>query len=162
MDPTAAQKDPSAGPSMKPFKKPSIQMKWKTLKSDDISQPLSLEKRKIAQFEKMDVVKKTCEELEKDEDCHFFTSLLPHLRDVPKWRKLAISTHLQQVLMEEDMTAIVPCPISTGSYNHYQSYPTTPSPKATQVSLSPESYSLTVCPSEPSLCVLTTPTSFQQ
>ena len=41
----AAQKDPPAGPSMKPFKKPNIQMKRKTLKSDAISQLLSLEKR---------------------------------------------------------------------------------------------------------------------
>ena len=106
--------------------------------------------------------KKTCEELEKDDDCHFLMSLLPHLRDAPKWRKLAIRTRLQQVLMEEDMTAVVPSPTSTGSYDHYQSYPTTLSPNATQVSPSPASYSLTACPSEPSLCVLTTPTSFQQ
>jgi len=106
-------------------------------------------------------IKETCEELEKDEDCHFLMSLLPHLRDVSKWRKLAISTRLQ-VLMEEDKTAVVPSPTSTGSHDHYQSYPTTPSLNATQVSLSPASYSLMVCPSEPSLCVLTTPISFQQ
>ena len=66
--------------------------------------------------------KKTCEELEKDEDYHFLMSLLPHLRDVPKRRKLAIRIRLQQVLMEEDMTAVVPSPTSTGSYDHYQSY----------------------------------------
>jgi len=102
------------------------------------------------------------EEFEKDEAYHFLTSLLPHLRDVPKRRKLAVRTRLQQVLMEEDMTAIVPSPTSTGSYDHYLSYPTTPSPNATQVSPSPSSYSLTAYPPEPSLCVLTTRTSFQQ
>ena len=116
----AAQKDPHAVPSMKPFKKPNIQMKWKTLKSDAINQLLSLEKRKVEQFEKMHESKKTYEELKKDEDYHFLISLLPHLCDVPKRRKLAIRTCLQQVLMEEDMTAVVPSPTSTGSYDHYQ------------------------------------------
>jgi len=95
-------------------------MKRKILKSDAINQLLSLEKRKIEQFEKIHEGKKTCEELEKDEDCHFLMSVLPHLRDVPKWRKLAFRTRLQ-VLMEEDMTAVVPSPTSTGSYDHYQS-----------------------------------------
>ena len=63
---------------------------------------------------------------------------------------------------EEDMTAVVPSPTSTGSYDHYQSYPTTPSPNATRVSPSSALYSLMAYPSEPSLCVLTTPISFQQ
>jgi len=159
---SAAQKDPPAGPSMKPFKKSNVQMKRKTLKSYAINQLLSLQKRKIEQFEKMHESKKTCEELQKDEDSHFLVSLLPHLRDVPTRRKLAIRTSLQQVLMEEDMTAVVPSPTSTGSYDHCQSYPTTPSLNATQVSPSPSSYSLTAYTLEPSLCVLTTPTSFQQ
>ena len=60
------------------------------------------------------------------------------------------------------MTTVVRSPTSKGSYDHYQSYPTTSSPNATQMSPSPASYSLTAYPSEPSLCVLTTPTSFQQ
>ena len=147
---------------MKHFKEPNIQLKRKTLKSDAINQLLSLEKRKIEQFEKMRESKKTCEEIEKDEDYHSLMSLQPHLRDVPKRRKLAIRTRLQQVLMEEDMTAVVSYPTSTGTYDHYQSYPTTPSPNATQVSPSPALYSLTAYPSEPSMCVLTTPASFQQ
>ena len=105
--------------------------------------------------------KKTFEELEKDEYYHFLMSLLPHLRNVPKRRKLFIRARLQQVLMEEDMTAAMPRPTSTRSYDHYQSYSTIPSPNARQVSTSPASYSLTAYPSEPSLCVLTTPTSFQ-
>jgi len=137
-------------------------MKRKTLKSDAINQLLSLEKRKIEQFEKMHESKKACEEREKDEDYHILMSLLPRFRDVPKRRKLAIRTRLQQVLMEEDMKAVVPRPTSTGSYDHYQSYPTTPSPNATQMSPSPAPYSLKAYPSEPSLCVLKTPNSFQQ
>ena len=159
---SAAQKDPPAGQSMKPLKKPIIHMKREPLKSDAIKQLLSLEKRMIEQFEKMHESKKTCEELEKDEDCHFLMSLLPHFRDVPKRRKLSIRTRLQQVLMEEGITAVVPRPTSTGSHDHYQSYPTTPSPKATQINPSPVSYSLTAYASEPSVCALTTPTSFQQ
>jgi len=43
----------------------------------------------------------------------FLMSLLPHLHDVPKWKKLAIRTHIQQVMMEEDMK-VVPSPTSTG------------------------------------------------
>jgi len=86
----AAQKDPPAGPSMKRFKKPNKQMKRKTLKSDAGNQLLSLEKRKIEHFVKMPESKKTCEELEKDEDYLFLMILLPHLRDIPKQRKLAI------------------------------------------------------------------------
>ena len=45
-------------------------MERKTLKSDAIKQVVSLQKRKIEQFEKMHESKKTCEELEKDEDYH--------------------------------------------------------------------------------------------
>ena len=48
----AAQKDPPASPTMQPFKKRNIQMNRKILKSDAINQLLSLEKRKIEQFEK--------------------------------------------------------------------------------------------------------------
>ena len=90
----AAQKDLVAASSMKPFKKPNIQMKRKFLKPDAINQVLSLEKRKIEQIEKIHEIKKTCEEPEKDEDYHFIMSLLPHLRDVPKRRKLAIHTYI--------------------------------------------------------------------
>ena len=93
---SAAQKDPPAGQSMKPLKKPIIHMKREPLKSDAIKQLLSLEKRMIEQFEKMHESKKTCEELEKDADCHFLMSLLPHLRNIPKRRKLSIRTRLQK------------------------------------------------------------------
>jgi len=55
----AAQKDPPAGPSLKPFKKPDIQMKRATHKSDAINHLRSLEKRKIELFEKIHESKKT-------------------------------------------------------------------------------------------------------
>jgi hypothetical protein len=88
---------------------------------------------------------KTSEELETDER-----------------KKLAIRTRIQQVLMEEDMEDVLPSPTSTGSYDHCQSYSTIPSPNTTQGSPTPASHSLTAYPSEPSLCVLTAPTSFHQ
>ena len=71
-------------------------MKWKPLQSDAVNQPLSLDMRKIEQFKKMHESKKTCEELEKDADCHFLMSLLPHLRNIPKRRKLSIRMRLQK------------------------------------------------------------------
>jgi hypothetical protein len=49
----AAHHDPPAGRNTKPFKKPNIQMKRKTLKSDAINHLLSLEKRMIEEFQKM-------------------------------------------------------------------------------------------------------------
>jgi hypothetical protein len=79
---------------------------------------------------------KTNKELETDEDYHFLMSLLAHLHDVPKRKKLAIRTHIQ-VLMDEDMKVVVPKPTSTGSYDHYQSYSTIPSPNAMQGSHNP-------------------------
>jgi hypothetical protein len=88
--------------------------------------------------------------------------VLPHLHDVPKRKKLAIRTRIQQVLIEYDMKDVVPSPTSTGSYDHYQSYSTIPPQNATQGSPTPASYSLTAYPSEPSLRVLIAPTSFHQ
>jgi hypothetical protein len=100
---------------MKQLKKPNIQMQRKILKSDATDQLLSLEKRKIELFEKMFERRKTSEELEADEDYHLLMSLLPHLHDVPKPKKLAIRTRIQQVLMEEVMKEVVPSPTSAGS-----------------------------------------------
>lgn len=37
-----------------------------------------------------------------DEDFHFLMSLLPHLKDIPKQRKLSVKIKLQQVLMKEE------------------------------------------------------------
>jgi hypothetical protein len=78
----------------------------------------------------------------------------------PTHHHLCDTTHIQ-VLMEEDMKDVEPSPTSTGSYN-YQSHSTIPSPNATQVYPTPASYSLMAYPSESSLCVLTTQTSFHQ
>jgi len=48
-----------------------------------------LDKRKIEQLEKA-VQQKSIMSTQEDEDYHFFMSLLPHLRDIPKREKLAV------------------------------------------------------------------------
>jgi len=74
--------------------------KTKNGKSQALSQMLVLEGRKVEQLEKA-VQQKSIMSTQEDEDYHFFTSLLPHLRDIPKRRKLAVRLALQQVLIEE-------------------------------------------------------------
>jgi hypothetical protein len=113
-------------------------------------------------LKKMHEARKTSEELETEEVYHFLRSLLPHVHDVPKRKKLAIRTRIQHVPMEEDMEEVVPSPTSTRSCDHYQSYSTIPSPNVTQGSPTPASYSSTAYPSESLLCVLTAPTGFHQ
>jgi hypothetical protein len=46
-------------------------------------------------------MKKSIMSTQEDEDYHFLMSLLPHFRDIPKRRKLAVRLALQQVLIEE-------------------------------------------------------------
>lgn len=117
-------KDAPPGTSGMSFKKPNMQVKRKALKSDAISQLLSLETRKIEHLEKMHTNKQAHEELEKDEDYHFLMSLLPHLRDIPKRRKLATRVRLQQVLMDEEKMEEVRSPNSSASScSHYTSPP---------------------------------------
>lgn len=69
--------------------------------TEAINQFLQLEMRKMEQLERMQKIKKSSENLEYDEDYHFLMSLLPHLRDIPKKRKLSARMRLQQVLLEE-------------------------------------------------------------
>lgn len=38
-----------------------------------------------------------------DEDYHFLMSILPHLRDIPKHRKLAVRQKLQQIILDEQV-----------------------------------------------------------
>jgi len=59
-----------------------------------------LEERKIEQLEKA-VQQKSITSTQEDEDYHFLLSLLPHLRDIPKRRKLAVRLAMEQVLIEE-------------------------------------------------------------
>ena len=61
---------------------------------------LALEERKIEQLEKA-VQQKSIMSTQEDEDYLFLMSLLPHFRDIPKRRKLAVRLALQQVLIEE-------------------------------------------------------------
>jgi len=74
--------------------------KRKSGKSQAFSELLALEKRKIEQLEKA-VQQKSIMSTQEDEDYHFLMSFLPHLRDIPKRRKLAVRLALQQVLIEE-------------------------------------------------------------
>lgn len=150
------QKDSPAGTNAKAFRKPDIQIKRKMAKSDAINQLLSLEKKKIEQLEKMHESKKSYEELEKDEDYHFLMSLLPHLREVRKRRKLAIRTCLQKVLMKEEMTEAVQSPSST------RSYPTSPSSNTVQLNPHPASYVPAAYPSELSSSLYLMTTSVNQ
>lgn len=74
--------------------------KRKSGKSQPLYQLLALEGRKIEQLEKT-AQKKSSMSTHEDEDSHFLMSLLHHLRDIPKRRKLAVRLALQQVLIEE-------------------------------------------------------------
>jgi hypothetical protein len=75
-------------------------------KSQTLSQLLELEERKT-ELEKA-VQQKSIMSTQEDEDYHFLTSLLPHLREIPKRRKLAVRLALQQVLIEERSGGIRP------------------------------------------------------
>ena len=74
--------------------------KRKSCKSQALSQLLALEERKIEQLEKV-VQQKSIMSTQEDEDYNFSISLLPHLRNIKKRRKLALRFVLQQVLIKE-------------------------------------------------------------
>jgi len=74
--------------------------KEKAEKSQELSQLLALEEGKMKQLEK-DKATEIIVSTQEDEDCHFLMSLLPHLRGIPKRRKLAVRLALGQVLIEE-------------------------------------------------------------
>lgn len=61
---------------------------------------LTIEKQKLLQFNRIqaNTHKKNYEE---DEDFHFLMSLLPHMREIPKNKKLAVRLKIQNVLIEE-------------------------------------------------------------
>jgi len=61
---------------------------------------LALEQRKIEQLEKAEQ-RKSIMSNQEDDDSHFLMSLLPHLSDIPKRRKLAVRSVLQEFLIEE-------------------------------------------------------------
>ncbi|CAH1997522.1 unnamed protein product [Acanthoscelides obtectus] len=91
------QTDPFRGPSVKSFKKPLMTTKQKIARPDALAKLVLLEQRKVEQLEKRYERSNTSEDLNKDDDCHCLMSLLPHLRDIPKKKKLATRMRLQQV-----------------------------------------------------------------
>ncbi|XP_014271139.1 uncharacterized protein [Halyomorpha halys] len=100
----SSEEDPRRGVNSKLFENHTYQAKRKLetkYESEVINQFLQLEMRKMEQFERMQKMRKTSEDFEDDEDYHFLMSLLPHLRDIPKNRKLSARMRLQKVLMEE-------------------------------------------------------------
>nr|CAH7715990.1 unnamed protein product [Callosobruchus chinensis] len=84
--------------SPKSFRKPIMAIKRKTGKTNVLVKLLALEQKKVEQLEKRYERSNVSEDLNKDEDYHFLVSLLPHLRDIPKRKKLETRMHLQQVL----------------------------------------------------------------
>nr|CAH7735679.1 unnamed protein product [Callosobruchus chinensis] len=106
--------------SPKSFRKPIMAIKRKTGKPNALVKLLALEQKKVEQLEKRYERSNVSEDLNKDEDYHFLMSLLPHLRDIPKRKKLETRMHLQQVLMNAEQTAETrpSSAISSYSYNY--------------------------------------------
>jgi hypothetical protein len=101
--------------------------KRKSGKSQALSQLLALEERKFEQLEKA-VQQKSIMSTQEDEDYHSLMSLLLHLRDIPKRRKLAVRLALQQVLIEEGSGESDRTEWSSGSL--YYSNSTVPTPSS--------------------------------
>lgn len=146
-------RDSRPGPSSKSFKKPIMTAKRKIGKPDAIAKLLALEQRKVKQLERRYDHSNTSEDLEKDDEYHFLMSLLPHLREIPKRKKLTTRMRLQQVLMNEETEEASPnSAASSYSYNCSPQY-STPSPNTPQ--LSPHSlatYVETLSPEYHSMC----------
>nr|CAI5868126.1 unnamed protein product [Callosobruchus analis] len=106
--------------SPKSFRKPIMAIKRKTGKPNALVKLLALEQKKVEQLEKRYERSNVSEDLNKDEDYHFLMSLLPHLRDIPKRKKLETRMHLQQVLMNAEQTEETrpSSAISSYSYNY--------------------------------------------
>nr|CAI5840129.1 unnamed protein product [Callosobruchus analis] len=106
--------------SPKSFRKPIMAIKRKTGKPNALVKLLALEQKKVEQLEKRYERSNVSEDLNKDEDYHFLMSLLPHLRDIPKRKKLETRMHLQQVLMNAEQTEDTrsSSAISPYSYNY--------------------------------------------
>ncbi|CAI6370203.1 unnamed protein product [Macrosiphum euphorbiae] len=77
-------------------------MKRKKIKNNPIADLIEIEKQKLERFDNIKENTKNSDNYKDDEDFHFLMSLLPHLRDLPKQRKLSVRLKLQQVLMEEE------------------------------------------------------------
>nr|CAI5845003.1 unnamed protein product [Callosobruchus analis] len=84
--------------SPKSFRKPIMAIKRKTGKPNALMKLFALEQKKVEQLEKRYERSNVSEDLNKNEDYHFLMSLLPHLRDIPKRKKL---THISLPTIEE-------------------------------------------------------------
>ena len=84
-------------------------------------------KKKIEQLEKA-VQQKSIISTQEDEDYRFLMGLLPHHRDIPKRRKLAVRLASLQVLIEEGSEESARTEWSSGSSNYSNSTVPTPSP----------------------------------
>ncbi|KAG5875830.1 hypothetical protein JTB14_017261 [Gonioctena quinquepunctata] len=72
--------------------------KRKSTKTNAITM-LSLEQRNVEHLDKVQERTDTTDEVVKDEDYYFLMNLLPHLRDIPKGRKLATRISIHQMLV---------------------------------------------------------------
>ncbi|XP_060860294.1 uncharacterized protein LOC132937489, partial [Metopolophium dirhodum] len=74
--------------------------KKKKGRNDVMQDLLAIEKQKLLQFNTIQANSQK-KKNDEDEDFYFLMSLLPHLREIPKHRKLAVRLKLQNVVMAE-------------------------------------------------------------
>ncbi|XP_060866058.1 uncharacterized protein LOC132941857 [Metopolophium dirhodum] len=74
--------------------------KKKKGRNDVMQDLLAIEKQKLLQFNEIQANSQK-KKNDEDEDFYFLMSLLPHLREIPKHRKLAVRLKLQNVVMAE-------------------------------------------------------------
>ena len=110
--------------------------KRKSGKSQALSQLMALEERKLNNWRRL-CNRNRLLSTQEDEDYNFLMSLLPHLRDIPKRRKLAVRLALQQVLIEEGSGESDRTERSSGS--SYYSNSTVPTPSSSYGMQSSES-----------------------
>ena len=123
---------------------------------------LALEERKIEQLE-IAVQQKSVVPTQEDEDYHFWMSLLPHLREIPKRRKLAVRLALQQILIEEGSGESDRTEGSSGSsYYSNSAIPTPSSSYGMQSSESEHPLHTTYSTTQPSQRYKEPPSTFMQ
>lgn len=106
--------------------------KRKKFKNNPIADLIEIEKQKLKRFDTIKDNTEKSDNYKDDEDFHFLMSMLPHLKEIPKQRKLSVRMKLQQVLIEEmerrdtyENSRSSTC--TSNSFNPYlQSQPDTP------------------------------------
>jgi len=108
-------------------------LKRKKIKNNPLADLIEIEKQKLKCFNNIKDNTKKDDNYKDDEDYHFLMSLLLHLKDIPKQRKLSVRMKLQQVLIEqikrrdtyENSSKSSTC--TSNSFNpHFQSQPAIP------------------------------------